>query len=61
MSEQTVFVIGSNDAGRHAESAAESARRFHGAVLGRGEGAQDSAYAIPTKDAWLCKAEEARV
>lgn len=48
-----VFVFGSNEAGRHGKGAAEFVRRFHGAIPGRGEGAQGNAYAIPTKDARL--------
>lgn len=45
-----IFVFGSNLAGRHGKGAAAFAKRFHGAIQGQGEGAQGSAYAIPTKD-----------
>lgn len=49
----TIFVFGSNEAGRHGKGAALFARRFHGAVYGHGEGLQGQSYAIPTKDAHL--------
>ena len=48
-----VFVFGSNLAGRHGKGAAKYAREVFGAVPGKGEGAQGSAYAIPTKNAQL--------
>lgn len=55
----TVFVFGSNLAGRHGKGAALHALQFHGAKYGHGWGwGQDmdtwaSSYAIPTKDQYL--------
>jgi hypothetical protein len=49
----TIFVFGSNLAGRHGKGAALYARDHHGAVYGQGIGLQGSSYAIPTKDAQL--------
>lgn len=46
----TVFVFGSNLAGRHGKGAALYARQHHGAIYGQGEGLQGNSYAIPTKD-----------
>lgn len=46
----SVFVFGSNLAGRHGKGAALHARLNHGAIPGRGEGLQGHSYAIPTKD-----------
>lgn len=45
----TVFVFGSNLAGRHGKGAALYARQHHGAVYGQGSGRQGNSYAIPTK------------
>lgn len=46
----TVFVFGSNPEGRHGAGAARVAlTQFH-AKYGQGEGLQNYAYAIPTKD-----------
>lgn len=50
---RTIFVFGSNLAGRHGKGAALEARQKHGAVYGQGEGLQGDSYAIPTKDARL--------
>lgn len=50
-SKVTVFVFGSNLAGRHGKGAALAARREHGAVYGVGIGRTGNAYALPTKDA----------
>jgi hypothetical protein len=50
---RTIFVFGSNLAGRHGKGAALYARQHHGAVYGRAEGLQGDSYAIPTKDATL--------
>lgn len=50
MSEPSVFVFGSNLAGRHGKGAALHARKHHGAVYGQGSGRQGNSYAIPTKD-----------
>ena len=49
----TIFVFGSNEAGRHGKGAALTARRDYGAVYGEGRGRTGNAYAIPTKDAHL--------
>lgn len=49
-----IFVFGSNLAGRHGAGAALHARRNFGACLGVGEGRTGNAYALPTKDHWLC-------
>jgi hypothetical protein len=46
----SIFVFGSNLAGRHGKGAALYARQHHGAIYGRGEGRQGNSYAIPTKD-----------
>jgi len=46
----TVFVFGSNLAGRHGAGSALVARQNHGAQIGVGEGPTGNAYAIPTKD-----------
>ena len=50
---RTIFVFGSNLAGRHGKGAALYAREHHGAVYGQGAGLQGSSYAIPTKDAQI--------
>jgi hypothetical protein len=47
---QTIFVFGSNLAGRHGAGSALEAKRFHGAEQGIGIGRTGNAYAIPTKD-----------
>jgi hypothetical protein len=49
----SVFVFGSNLAGRHGKGAALFALKNHGAKYGQGEGRQGNSYAIPTKDAQL--------
>lgn len=49
-SNRSVFVFGSNLAGRHGAGAAKFAAKHHGAVYGRGVGLQGNSYAIPTKD-----------
>ena len=46
----TIFVFGSNLAGRHGKGAALFARKHYGAELGVGIGRTGSAYAIPTKN-----------
>ncbi|WP_298952075.1 hypothetical protein [uncultured Methylobacterium sp.] len=46
----TVFVFGSNLAGRHGKGAALTAKLRHGAIQGQGEGLQGQSYGIPTKD-----------
>lgn len=49
----TVFVFGSNLAGRHGKGAAYTARICYGAQLGCGVGMMRRSYAIPTKDNYL--------
>lgn len=49
----TIFVFGSNLAGRHGAGAALSAKNLWGAKVGVGEGPTGKSYAIPTKDANL--------
>ena len=49
----TIFVFGSNLAGRHGKGAALEALNRHGAVYGQGQGRQGNSYAIPTKSAFL--------
>jgi len=46
----SVFVFGSNLAGRHGKGAALFALKNHGARYGQGEGRQGNSYGIPTKD-----------
>lgn len=46
---ESIFVFGSNLAGRHGAGAALAAARWHGARYGQGEGRTGNAYAIPTK------------
>ena len=48
----SIFVFGSNEAGRHGTGAAKAARK-HGAIYGQGRGRQGDSYAIPTKDKHL--------
>jgi hypothetical protein len=50
MSDETIFVFGSNLSGRHGRGTAATAREHHGAVSGKGIGLQGTSYAIPTKD-----------
>lgn len=47
---KSIFVFGSNLAGRHGKGAALFARNNHGAVYGVGEGRTGNSYALPTKD-----------
>jgi len=49
----SIFVFGSNLAGRHGAGSALEAVKNHGAVYGNGHGPQGNSYAIPTKDANL--------
>lgn len=51
---KTIFVFGSNLAGRHGKGAALEAKKNWGAVQGVGEGITGDAYAIPTKSYDLC-------
>jgi hypothetical protein len=50
VSNETIFVFGSNLSGRHGKGTALHARQHYGAVSGKGVGLQGSSYAIPTKD-----------
>ena len=47
---KSIFVFGSNLAGRHGAGSAQAARLYHGAIYGQGTGLQGRSYAIPTKD-----------
>lgn len=49
----SIFVFGSNLAGRHGKGAALTARQMYGAKNGQGIGRQGQSYAIPTKDCML--------
>jgi len=46
---ESVFVFGSNTAGRHGAGAALYAKKNWGAINGIGQGIQGMSYAIPTK------------
>lgn len=46
----TIFVFGSNLAGRHGAGSAKEAVKNWGAIYGQGIGRQGNSYAIPTKD-----------
>ena len=46
---RTIFVFGSNLAGRHGRGAARDALLSFGAIYGQGAGRQGNSYAIPTK------------
>lgn len=48
--EASIFVFGSNLAGRHGKGAALIAKVRYGARYGSGEGIMGNSYAIPTKD-----------
>ena len=50
----SIFVFGSNLAGRHGAGAAKFAVKHCGAKYGVGEGIQGNSYAIPTKNEKLC-------
>ena len=50
MYERSIFVFGSNLAGRHGKGAALFARQNHGAKYGQAYGLQGLSFAIPTKD-----------
>lgn len=49
----TIFVFGSNLAGRHGKGAALYAQHSYGAKYGVGRGRTGQAYAIPTKDEFV--------
>lgn len=46
---QSIFVFGSNLAGRHGAGAARTAAKYYGAQYGVGVGLTGNSYAIPTK------------
>lgn len=46
----SIFVFGSNLAGRHGKGAAETAHKLYGAKYGIGKGLTGDSYAIPTKN-----------
>lgn len=50
---RTIFVFGSNLAGRHGAGAAQFAVRTHGAIYGQGIGLQGNAYGLPTKGHYI--------
>jgi hypothetical protein len=50
VSPRSIFVFGSNLAGRHGKGAALFARQHYGAIYGQAEGLQGDSYAIPTRD-----------
>lgn len=50
VTDNSIFVFGSNLAGRHGAGAARHALAAWGAIYGQGEGLQGQSYAIPTKD-----------
>ena len=51
MMDKTIFVFGSNLAGRHGKGAALYAKENRGAKYGVGEGLMGTCYALPTKGA----------
>lgn len=53
MTNNYIFVFGSNLAGRHGKGAALTAKLIYGAKTGIGSGLAGCSYAIPTKDAKL--------
>lgn len=53
MDTHSIFVFGSNLAGRHGAGAARYALLYYGAELGKGRGRTGNSYAIPTKDTEL--------
>ena len=58
LSENQVFVFGSNMNGNHAGGAARLAVKKFGAIMGRAEGIQGQSYAIPTLDKDMQKVTE---
>jgi hypothetical protein len=50
---RSIFVFGSNEAGRHGKGAALEAKERHGAIYGQADGLQGNSYGIPTKDRQL--------
>lgn len=53
LTKDTIFVFGSNEAGRHGAGAAKAAVLYHSAIVGVGSGRQGMSYGITTKDAVL--------
>ena len=53
LTDNGIFVFGSNLGGRHSAGAALYARQHFGAIYGQSSGLQGRSYAIPTKDARL--------
>lgn len=53
MSDNWIFVFGSNLAGRHGKGAALIAHKQYGAIYGQASGLMGRSYGIPTKDARL--------
>ena len=53
LTDNSIFVFGSNLGGRHGAGAALYARQHCGAIYGQGAGLQGRSFAIPTKDARL--------
>lgn len=51
--EATIFVFGSNEAGRHGMGAAKIAKEKYGAVPGQGDGLMGRCFGISTKDQFL--------
>jgi hypothetical protein len=58
---RTIFVFGSNLAGRHGAGAALWARNHYGARYGQGEGLSGMSYALPTKDERISTLPLARI
>ena len=54
LSNNEIFVFGSNEAGRHGKGAAKTAMKW-GAVYGQAEGLQGRTYGIPTVNASISK------
>ncbi len=53
LTNNAIFVFGSNLAGRHGAGAALHARQYYGAIYGQAAGMQGQSYGIPTKDGRL--------
>lgn len=61
LSENQIFVFGSNMAGQHIGGAAKQALEQFGATMGKGIGLQGQSYAFPTLDDEFCKLSEERL
>lgn len=55
LSDNEIFVFGSNKSGRHGAGAAKLAHQRFGADWGVGVGITGECYAIPTKDYGICR------